>query len=261
MPTVAIRRASPGALPAGRAARLVAGLVLPLRGAGWLAARRPLWRLALVPAALTLAGLVAGLAAGVPLSARALALFWDRPSGWTAPLWWLTRAALVLFVAYVAAVALPAAASGPFMDALSARVEDEVLGPWPRPAGGARRAAAEAATSAGRALWRTALLALGLVLLLPAALVPFAWPVLSFLWTARWTAIEWVDVPMARHLHPASEVRAALEAARPYGLGMGATLAAGFLVPLANLVVLPIGAVSGTLLYCDLVRAGIVARR
>jgi uncharacterized protein involved in cysteine biosynthesis len=110
------------------------------------------------------------------------------------------------------------------------------------------------------ALARLAGLVLGHALLLPTLLVPFAYPVLAFVWTARWTAVEYLDLPMARNLHRLREVKAVLAAVRPLGAGFGLVLAASFLLPFANLLVVPIGAVAGTLLYCDLVRAGHVAR-
>jgi len=128
-------------------------------------------------------------------------------------------------------------------------------------AGGVGRMAAEAAAGVWHATARVGLLLLGYVILSPTLLVPGAWPVLAFLWTASWAAFEWLDLPMARNLHGFSEVRAAQRSVRPLGLGFGAVLGALFLVPLANLVVIPLGAVAGTLLYCDLVRAGRVARR
>lgn len=47
---------------------------------------------------------------------------------------------------------------------------------------------------------------------------------------------------------------------RPMGLGYGVVLTAALAVPLANFLVVPVGAVAGTLLFCDLVRAGVVPR-
>lgn len=246
-------------LPASSLPRLGTGLALPLRAAAWLSRRPGTWRYALVPVALTVLGLAAGLAAGIPLSATLLSLVWTEPAGWTAALWHAARVAIVLVELYTLAVVLPMVLSGPFMDALSARVEAEELGAAPA-AGGAGRVLAEAATGFVHSLGRVGLYYLGLVLLLPALLVPFLWPPLVFLWTARWTAVEWTGLPMARNLHGFRETRAALRAVRPAGFGMGLALAALFVVPLANFLVVPLGAVAGTLLYCELVRDGVVRR-
>lgn len=247
------------AIPSSFLPRLGTGLTLPVQAVAWLSRRPALWRYALVPVALTIAGLALGLAGGIPLSAKLLSLLWAEPAGWTAALWETARVAIVLVELYTLAVVLPLVLSGPFMDALSARVETEELGAAEE-AGGLRRVLAETTTGVLHSLGRAALYYLGLLFLLPALLVPVLWPPLVFLWTARWTAVEWAGLPMARHLHGFGETRAVLRAVRPVGFGMGLALAALFLVPLANFLVVPVGAVAGTLLYCDLVRDGVVRR-
>ena len=245
-------------IPTHPTGRLAAGAFLPLRAAGWLGSRRALWPLALLPMFLTAAGLVAGAVAAVPLSATLLGAIWAEPTGWLAAAWWVSRAAVFVVLVYVVAVALPIVVAAPVVERLSIRVEELELGTASR-AGGLGRATAEALTGIGNTLARTGLLLLGHVILLPTLLVPFAWPILAFLWTAWWSSVEWLDLPMARHLHRFRAVRAGLRAVRPFGFGMGCTLAALFLLPLANLLVVPLGAIAGTLLYCELVRAGIVA--
>lgn len=245
-------------IPSGTLARLAAGAFLPFRAARVLLDRRDLWLLALAPALLTLLGLVAGLALSGPASGWLLRLVWAEPGGWLTGLWWLTRAAIFLAVLYALAIAVPIALSAPFADRLSAKVEALELGV--AEAGGLGRMAKEVSVGVWHALARVTLLIAGYVLLVPALLVPGGWPVLAFLWTATWASFEWLDLPMARHLHGFAEVRAALRSVRPLGLGLGSVLGALFLVPLANLVVIPVGAVAGTLLYCDLVRSGRVAR-
>jgi CysZ protein len=246
------------AIPGGAPGRLAAGAALPLRGAAYLAAHRELWRYAALPVVLTLAGLVAGLAAAVPLAGAILGAFWPEPAGFLAAAWWLARVALALVLVFLAAVALPATLSAPFSDRLSARIEALELGATG--GGGWGRAAAEAWGGVAHTVVRLAVFLAGHALLLPALIVPLAYPVLAFLWTARWTAFEYLDLPMARNLHRFRDVRAALRSVRPLGAGFGAVLAALFLVPFANLLVVPVGAAAGTLLYCDLVRAGRIAR-
>jgi len=245
-------------IPTAVAARFASGASLPFRGLAYLAARRALWPYALFPVLLTLAGLAVGLAAAVPLSGRILALLWAKPDGLIVGAWWVTRGALYLVLVYVTAIALPAAVSAPFSDRLSVRVEALEIGG--SDGGGVARAAAETWASVAHAIMRVASLLAGHAFLVPALLVPFAYPVLAFLWTARWTAVEYLDLPMARNLHRLPEVRGALRAVRPLGMGFGSVLAGLLLVPFANLLVVPVGTVAGTLLYCDLVRAGHVTR-
>jgi uncharacterized protein involved in cysteine biosynthesis len=245
-------------IPSSAAARFAAGLALPFRGLAYLARRRALWKYAFLPVVLSILGLAVGLAVAAPFSGRILGLLWAEPEGVLAAAWWVTRGALYLVLVFLTAVALPVTVSAPFSDWLSARIEALEIG---EPAGGGLgRAVAETWVGAGHALSRLAVLVLGYALLLPALLVPFAYPVLAFLWTARWTAVEYLDLPMARNLHRLREVRTALAVIRPMGEGFGLLLAAAFLLPFANLLIVPVGAVAGTLLYCDLVRAGHVAR-
>jgi CysZ protein len=248
------------AIPANTGARLGHGALLPLRAIGWLGRHPELWGLALLPVILTGVGLLAGLVAAAPLSGWLLSLAWAEPQGWLLALWWLSRAAVFVSVVYVAAVALPVLVAAPVTDQLSARVELLELGAL-EAGGGLRRVVAETAVGLAHSVARVLRLLLGYALLLPALLVPFAWPVLAFLWTAWWSGAEWLGLPMARHLHRFGEVRAALRAVRPQGFGMGLTLAGLFLVPFANLLVIPVGAVAGTLLYVELVRSGVVHRR
>jgi uncharacterized protein involved in cysteine biosynthesis len=245
-------------IPSSAGGRFAAGLALPLRGFAYLAERRVLWKYAFLPALLTFVGLAVGMALAAPLSGGILGSLWAESEGLLAVAWWLTRATLYLVLVYLAAVALPVAISAPFADRLSARVEEIEMGVVG--GGGLGRAAAEAWVGAAHALVRLAVFVLGHAILLPSLLVPFAYPALAFAWTARWTAVEYLDLPMARNLHRFRQVRAALASVRPLGAGFGLVLGALFLIPFANLLVVPIGAVSGTLLYCDLLRDGYVDR-
>lgn len=249
-------------LPTGAAGRLAHGAALVPRAAAWIAGRRALWPLVLVPALLTALGLWIGLLAFWPAAGRLLSLAWSEPAGALAILWFAARVAVYLLLLFAAAVALPSVAAAPVCDRLSARVEALELGGAPE-GGGPGRVAAEAAVALWHALARVAILAAGHVLLLSLLVIPganAAYPAVAFLWTAGWLAFEQLDVAMSRHLRGFREVRAALRAVRPLSLGLGGVLAALLVVPFANLLVLPLGAVAGTLLYCDLVRDGVVSR-
>ncbi len=245
-------------IPNGFFPRLLAGASLAPRGLAFLATRRALWPLAAVPAALTLLGIVAVVVFGGSIAAWLLGLLWTRPDawGWLA-LWRVAQAAVWLVLLVLGAFGLPTALSAPALDVLSARVERLELGPI-EAQGGFGRAVAETARGVTNALVRLLWFALGHAFLLLVLIVPVvnvAYPVLAFLWTARWTAVEYLDLPMARHLHPLGHVHAALRSIRPLGLGLGGVLALALVVPFANLLVVPAGSVAGTLLYCALVRA------
>ncbi len=249
-------------LPAHAAGRLVHGAALVPRAAARLAGRRSLWPLVLLPALLTALGLGIGLFAFWAAAARLLSLAWPEPAGALAILWIAARVAVYLLLLFAAAVALPSVAAAPICDRLSARVEALEMGGGPE-GSGPGRVAAEAAVALWHSLARVAILAAGHLFLLALLLLPgvgAAYPAVAFLWTAAWLAFEQLDVAMSRHLRGFREVRAALRAVRPLSLGLGGVLALLLVVPLANLLVLPLGAVAGTLLYCDLVREGLVAR-
>ncbi len=239
--------------------RLLEGAALPPRGLAFLADRPGLWPYAAVPALLALLGAVVLFAPGVPVASWLLGLLWERPDPWYLSwLWLIARAAIWLVVLVIAVAALPTVLAAPALDVLSQQVEKIVLGA-PGGPGGIGRMVAETWRGVTNALLRILRLALGHALLLLVLLVPVvnvAYPVLAFLWTARWTAIEYLDVTMARHLYRLSDVRAALRSVRPLGVGFGSVLALVLIVPLANLLVVPVGTVAGTLLYCSLVRAG-----
>lgn len=252
------------ALPQGGLARFAHGFALPFRAAGRIARDGALLRWSIIPAALTLLGLVGGAIALAPASGWLLGLAWPAPAGAAAgALWWVARVALYLALVYLAAISLPILVAAPACEVLSSRTEAAELGEGRR-GGGVAGMARETAAGLGHALASALLLASGHLALLVLLLVPglnLAYPPLAFLWTARWTAFGYVAIPLARDRASFGEVARALRAARPAGLGLGLALALLFLVPLANVVVVPAGAVAGTLLYCDLVRAGLVTRR
>lgn len=243
--------------------RLAAGAALPFRGLAYLGRNPELWRHVLIPVLLTVAGVVASLILAWPASAQLLGLVWQPPAGLTGLVWTFVHAVLFLVLVLLAAAGLPALLAAPFTDRLSARVEALELGAASSE-GGMGRFLAETGQSLWHGARRVLVLAAGhlaLLLLLVIPVIGAAYPVLAFLWSARWLALEYLDVPMARNLHPYSEVRAALRRVRPLSLGFGALLALGFLVPLAGFLMVPVGAIAGTLLYCDLIRDGIVPRR
>jgi CysZ protein len=247
-------------VPSHPLGRLAHGAALLPRAAACLASRRGLWGYALLPILLTALGLALGLYAFWPVSEKLLSLAWAEPAGALAVLWMAARIALYLLLVFAAAVALPSAVAAPACDRLSASVEALEL-PGEAPGSGPARLALEAGVALWHGLARLFILLMGHALLLLILAVPglgVAYPAAAFLWSAAWLGFEQLDVAMSRHLRGFREVRAALRAVRPLSLGLGAPLALLLVVPFANLLVLPLGAVAGTLLYCDLVRDGIV---
>jgi CysZ protein len=240
--------------------RLAQGLLLPLRAIRFLLVHPSTWIFVWLPALLTALGLVLGLRFGWHASAWLLSGLWTQPTpGNVAPvLWQLAHVMLEVVGVLLAAVALPQLVNAPLSDRLSALVEQQVRG-HNESAPGVKRFVQELWRSVTAAVARLLRLGLGHALLLLLTLVPglqLAYPVLAFLWSAIWLAQAQLDQTMARHVYTSRQSRAALRGVRPLALGMGTVLGGIFLIPLANLFLLPVGVVSGALLYCDLLAEG-----
>lgn len=251
-------------IPEGRLARFGAGMKLPLRALGTIGAHPGLWPLVLAPVLLTIFGLIAGIVVGHYATPWMMGRIWAEPlpgvSHW---LWAFLAFCLRISIALMLALALPTVLGAPFNDRLSSAVEAQVRG-VEEPDESVRQFVREVLTSVVNALAR--LLRFGIVqalifLLSFVPVVNVAYPVLAFVWSAVWLAEQALDQTAARHLFPWHATRDAVRAVRPMGFGMGLLLAAIFLVPLANLFLLPVATVAGALFYCDLRDAGVLPER
>jgi CysZ protein len=245
--------------------RVVQGAGLPLRAVGLLVSRPSTWVYMVLPVILTGVGLTFGLTVGWHLSGTFLGWFWKAPeSAWAAKaLWQVVHVVLYMLGALFDALVLPQVMTAPLNDRLSAEVERITLG-GTESGVGLKRFVNEVWASVLASISR--LLRFGLIhlLLMVLALIPMAnvaYPVLAFLWSAIWLAQQYLDQTMSRHLYRPADTRAALRSVRPLSLGMGSVLAGLFLIPLANLFLVPVGVVAGSLLYCDLLREGKVQLR
>jgi uncharacterized protein involved in cysteine biosynthesis len=246
-------------IPTSRLRRLAHGLELPFRALGLLVSTPALWPLAAAPVVLAGAGLAVGVLGGGWGAHVLLSHLWAEPSGaWAHLLWRAIH--FTLYVVLVAASALipPMVLAAPFLDRLSAGVEQRVLG-TPDGPGGLEQLVREVLTSALNAVAR--LLRFGVVqaLLFAFGFIPVvgvAYPVLAFVWSAIWLAEQALDQTASRHLFGWRDTRRAVISVRPAGFGMGLVLAAVFLVPLANLFLVPLATAAGALFYCDLRRGG-----
>ena len=171
-------------------------------------------------------------------------------SGWLAPL----RALLDVLGAVVVIVALGWSftwlfllLASPFQDYISAAVERAVRGSAvPDPAGisGFIRSILQSLVQA------VALTFLSLIFLL-LALVPVAGPVLFFVWSAFALGYSFVSVHSGRTGQRFAERRAFARRHLGAVMGLGAVVAAVSLVPLANVMLMPVFVVAGTLLHLD----------
>jgi len=254
---------APRPVPTTLPQRFGHGLGLPFRAFGLLAAHPALWPLAAAPAVLAGVGLALGMIFGWHMAHVLLAHLWLEPAG---PIvhgaWEAVHVTLFATLVLTATLLPPMVLAAPFLDLLSTLVEARVLGtpgePWEL-----GRFARGIVTSVVNALAR--LLRFGIVQALLFALSfipPIApvLPILSFLWSAIWLSEQALDQTAARHLLTWRDTRDAVRSVRPTGFGMGLVLGAVFLVPLANLFLVPLATISGALLYCDLVASGRFSR-
>jgi uncharacterized protein involved in cysteine biosynthesis len=238
------------------------GVGLPFRALWLLKQHRSTWRRVGALSLLSGVGLVFGLTVGWGMSAAFLTALWTPPTaGWALPtLWHLIHAAI--YGLGLAFNGLTLIIGAPLNDWLSAEVERIALGEHTRESG-LRRLLREALASVAAAAMRLVRFGIIQAALLLLTLIPGGeglYAVAAFVWGALWLSQQYLDMTMARHLHTPAETRAALRQVRPLALGLGLVLGALFVLPVVNLLFLPIGVTSGALLYCDLVAQGLVER-
>ncbi len=90
------------------------------------------------------------------------------------------------------------------------------------------------------------------VLTLPFLLIPFVGATMLFLVTAYFTGIGFLDVGMARNYLPYECKLPAISQNKWTIIGFGAGMEILFMIPLAGLLMLPLGVAGGTSLYCDI---------
>jgi CysZ protein len=243
------------------------GMQYPWRGVRLVVSRRELWPFVIAPAIL-LACLLLG-AAAIAWVVGGLMLEWVWSPGPEAPwtthaLWILAALGIRLLLTGIAAVALYLTASiigSPFLDRLSQEVEFLALGRRDEPST-LRSASRDLVSSVAHSV-----LSLGVWLVLMAVcaalnLVPFVGAPISFALATSGTALllarEAMDGTMSRRrMSYAHKVRVVFANAGP-ALGFGLVHSVVLWIPLVNLAVLPMAIAGGTLLYCDLERAGLV---
>ncbi len=238
---------------------LISGARAFAQGARFLFARPRLWVWAAAPAGialLILAGVIWAVSAWTsPLIASAVEFLPDAIERWFAGALRLLLVVLLGLGGYVVFMSLTALVSAPFNEMLSEAAEREVTGAAARRFS-PLRLAREIATGIAHATRRVAIYLLTLaVLLLVGLLVPAVGPLLAMVGgaiaTARFAAYDAFDAGWARKGWSYADKIAWLRAhpGARYGLG-GATATLG-LVPVANVLALPIGAVGATLAFLE----------
>lgn len=252
---------------------LLRGASYPLRGLAFLLRHRSLWKLALLPLLINLA-VVAGVGAVLfsqldEVHARLTSdVVLDAPGAWYQWPWYAVKwlglrlAGLLLVVVsaallYVLFLLLGAIVAAPFNDKLSERVELLVTGrkspeePF-SVVGILREGGRTVLDEARKAGLFVALAIAALALNLLPGIGTLLYPVVSGTLTVFFLSLEFVDFSMSRRKLRFRAKREALMRHKRAVFGFGATMFAALAVPVTNLLILPIGAVGGTLLYLEL---------
>jgi CysZ protein len=254
----------PRPLPPGAFALLARGSAYPLEGLAFIGRARlwPLASLSVVVNVVVLAALVAaGLAWALPLAHRVEASLQGWAAGGSvlgvlaAAVGWLLALftiAVVLALSALALVLVGQAVASPFLDLLSERVESLVLGTQPAPQS-LRRLVSTIRLAVADLVWSLLYAAAAAVpVMVLGFLVPPAGAALGFLFSSWLVALEFVGLSLARRLVPFRQRGKTLRGRRALGVGFGATCTLLLAVPGLNLLLLPLAAAGGTLLYCDL---------
>ena len=172
-------------------------------------------------------------------------------------LWIVAMPALVV-LNFLVLILVGQAVASPFLDQLSEQVETRVLGLEPEPFS-AGRTIRGVSIAVGDLVWGVTLLVVVNVPLLLLGVIPVFGTVvagiLSFSFSALLLAHEFMGLPLTRQLVSYRQRWSHLWKHKWLGLGMGTSVMAMLAIPGLNLVLLPLAAVGGTLMYCDL-RAG-----
>ncbi|MBI3178624.1 MAG: EI24 domain-containing protein [Deltaproteobacteria bacterium] len=258
-------------LPSGTAGQVSAGLAYPLRGLGFIS-RHGLWGSAAIPIIVNAALFAALVAATVWLVVPRLEALdqylspatdaWAITKGLLSALSWLIWIAAIILLLTVDSIVLlmiGQAVASPFLDLLSEKVEAIVLGK-PAPSFSMGRAVRAVLVAIADLVWALvfwALVNLGLLLLnlLPAVGSAVA-AALSFCFTALLLTQEFVGLALVRQFVSYSGRFGVVWRNKWLSLGFGSTTMLLLLVPVLNLMLLPLAAAGGTLLYCDLKAAG-----
>ena len=248
--------------PGGRLVSFVRGFSSPLPAASLLLSRRGLKRYAVWPV-LVSAVLYAAAIALFVYSVSGLEWhvqweFWGPIGGWISTAWngafdtfkWAFTLPIALAVTYFSFSTVGMVVSTPFSEMLSERVERVVSGD--------PEAVDRPLTLTVRTMVFGTLDAIGTVtkqiiyslLALPFLLVPVIGFLPLFLVVGYFSGYGFLDVAMGRSFLGRRHKKAAARAWRWEILGLGVAMELLFWIPFVGLVVLPLGVVAGTKIYC-----------
>ncbi len=239
------------------------GFALPLQAARFLAQTRGVKRYAVLPLIFN-----AFLYACVMVLAVYLIYEWEwggyqwdfwggfgawlsEASNWLlAALKWILLLPLVFLFSYFTFTVVGMVIASPLNDILSERVERALCQPRAAPGLPLRLTLTATLLSVMDSLLIVLKQAFFSVLVLPLLLIPVVGVLPLFLVTAYFAGLGFLDVGMARNFLRHRHKRPVIQERRWEILGLGAAMELLFMIPLAGLLLLPVGVSAGTLLYC-----------
>ena len=165
---------------------------------------------------------------------------------------WILFAIVFFVTSYFTFLTVGSLFCAPFNDILSQRVERAILGESAVPDGGRLSFITDALRSIVHELKRLSVYFLLLLVCLPALLIPFLFSALMAYISVRYLAWDGLDYCMGRRRWSYSRKTEFLKRHRAVTVGFGTSSFLLLLVPLTALFVLPLNAVGGTVLFCEL---------
>jgi len=252
----------------GAFTRLFRGAGYLAQGWGFVFSQHPsLLKLCLLPLLINLL-VFAGVAVGLYFYyADIVNWIWARPDSWLVRIMWYLLYVfvflLVLLLAYVAFFVVQAILSAPFNDVLSARTEQLAYTKDPPPfrlemlLKGLGKTLVHELAKLG--IYLAIIVPLFVLNLLIPVLGPIVFLFAGFYISAVFFAYDFMDFCMARRDWTFGQKWRALKQNRALTVGFGGALAGALLIPVFGLFCIPMAAVGGTLLFCDLEVSGAFA--
>ena len=208
-------------------------------------------------ALMTISGVIALLSY---YSGDMLSALWARPEPWyLVTLWYVVMvfAFLLMIVAgYVAFFVIQTILSSPFNDILTERVEMLAIGKEPPPFTLARFTKSIAVTLVHTVVKLSIYVFFMVPLILIGWIIPVVGPVISsvggFIITAYFVSYDQMDFAMARREWSFGRKIRAVTKNLSLTFGFGGSMAGILFIPILGILFIPLAAVGGTLLFCDL---------
>ena len=189
-----------------------------------------------------------------------MASLWDRPEAWyLVVLWYVVKVfvfLLMLMLGYVAFFVTQSILSSPFNDILTERVEMLAIGKEPPPFTLARFTKSIAVTLVHTVVKLSIYVFFMVPLILIGWIIPVVGPVISsvggFIITAYFVSYDQMDFAMARREWSFGRKIRAVTKNLSLTFGFGGSMAGILFIPILGILFIPLAAVGGTLLFCDL---------